>query len=119
MSRQPDHYLILGLKPTATLADIHVAARTLADKFPPEARDPSVNAAYRQLLVAYEVLSDPLRRAEYDEMRAQQAPGLLEISVQPSRRKVAAMTTQQLLYLLATLRAPEQSSNSSLPLNLA
>lgn len=119
MSRQPDHYLILGLKPTATLADIHVAARTLADKFPPEARDPGVNAAYRQLLVAYEVLSDPIRRAEYDEMRAQQAPGLLEISVQPSRRKVAAMSTQQLLYLLATLRATEQSSNGSLPLNLA
>lgn len=119
MSKQPDHYMILGLAPTATMGEIHAAARTLADKFPAEARDPGVNAAYRQLLVAYEVLSDPVRRAEYDATRALQAPDLLQISTQLSRREIPAIHHEQLLYLLLDLRAPEQSEQSSLPLNLA
>lgn len=119
MSKQPDHYLILGLTPQATIAEIHTAARTLADKFPPNARDPGVNAAYRQLLVAYEVLSDPQRRAAYDEERALRAPELLQISTQLSRRQLGAIGDEQLLYLLANLRAPQQATHGALPLNLA
>ncbi len=118
MSKQPDHYLILNVAPTATTAEIHAAARTLAEKFPKEARDPGVNAAYRQLLAAYEVLSDPLRRADYDAARARRAPELLEVTTQISKRRIDALDAEQLLYILANLRAPEQAAGSALPLNL-
>jgi len=119
MNKQPDYYLVLGIPPGATTAEIHKAARTLAEKFPENARDPGVNAAYRQLLAAYEVLSDPQRRAEYDARRAQLAPELLEVTMQLSRRKIAALDDEQLLYLLASLRAPEHQTHTTLPLNLA
>lgn len=119
MTRQPDHYLILGVSPDATSAEIAAAARTLAEKFPMNARDPAVNAAYRQLLAAYEVLSDAQRRAAYDAERARRAPELLEITTQLSRNRIAALENEQLLYLLATLRAPDAQTHRSLPLNLA
>lgn len=119
MSKHPDHYLILGLSPDATAAEIEQAAKALDKKFPKNARDPEVNAAYRQLLAAYEVLSDPQRRASYDAERAQRAPELLDVTTQLSRRKLAALEEDQLLYLLATLRAPDKQTHKSLPLNLA
>lgn len=118
MTKQPDYYLILNLPSTATTAEIHAAARELANKFPEEARDPSINAAYRQLLAAYEVLSDPVRRAEYDQDRARRAPNLLQVTTQLSRTRINALDDDQLLYLLVNLRAPEQTGAKALPLNL-
>ncbi len=119
MSKQPDYYIILGLPSDATTEEIHEAARALAEKFPRNARDPGVNAAYRQLLAAYEVLGNPQRRAAYDDERAQQAPELLEVTTQLSRRKIKALDSDQLLYLMVTLRAPEHREHKSMPLNLA
>ena len=119
MSKQPDYYVILGLPTDASTAEIHEAARALAEKFPRNARDPAVNAAYRQLLAAYDVLGDPQRRALYDDQRAQQAPELLAVNTQLSRRTIKPLDDDQLLYLMATLRAPDTHEHKSIPLNLA
>lgn len=119
MSRQPDYYVILGVERDATADEIREAAAALAGSFPENAREPSVNAAFRQLVEAYEVLSDPQRRAAYDEERYQQAPELLEVIIQPSRRKIGAMDTKQLLYLMLMLRAPADRKHKPLPVNLA
>lgn len=65
-----DHYAALGLRPSATLADIKKAFRQQAAIHHPD-RNSAANAAARFRLVqtAYEVLSDPDKRKAYDDNR--------------------------------------------------
>lgn len=119
MKKQPDYYLILGVSSDASSIEIEKAARALVEKFPKNAREPSVNAAYRQLLEAYEVLSDAERRSEYDRQRARRATDLLQVTTQLSRHTISALDSEQLLYLMVTLRAPKEPAATAMPLNLA
>ena len=65
-----DHYLILGIAPNATLADIKKAFRVKAAEFHPD-RNASELAPekFHAVCQAYEVLSDDAARAAYDENR--------------------------------------------------
>lgn len=119
MSKRPDYYMILGLKRDASPDEIREAATALAETFPEDAREPSSNVAFRQLVEAYDVLSDPQRRAAYDEERYQQAPELLEVNIQASQRQIGAVDTAQLFYLMLMLRTPGDRTHKPLPVNLA
>lgn len=70
----PDPYVILGVSPTATKAEITHAYRTrLRAHHPDTRRAPSSQSAdedLRQVLTAYALLRDPARRADYDRARA-------------------------------------------------
>ena len=75
MVRQnPDPYLVLGVSPTATQAEITHAYRTRLRAHHPDTRHtPSPQTAdehLRQLLAAYALLRDPARRADYDHATA-------------------------------------------------
>ncbi|MFQ3237273.1 MAG: curved DNA-binding protein [Paraglaciecola sp.] len=65
-----DYYQILGVKEDADLKEIKKAYRKLALKYHPD-----MNAAdnaeekFKEIAEAYEVVKDPKRRAEYDELR--------------------------------------------------
>lgn len=63
-----DLYAVLGLKKTATAAQVRKAYRKLAAKYHPD-QNPGedVVAQYHAVCEAYEVLSDPERRRRYDE----------------------------------------------------
>jgi len=70
---QPDLYAILGVAPAATQAQISSAYRALLRRHHPDTRPrdddiPSAvsDAALQQVLAAYTVLHDPVRRADYD-----------------------------------------------------
>ena len=66
-----DHYTVLGLSPTATEAEIRSAFRRLARQYHPDVNpDPAAPERFRALVSAYEVLSDPARRREYDARRS-------------------------------------------------
>lgn len=60
-------YAVLGLAPTASGAEISTAYRRQAARL--LNRGPRNSHAMRELNVAYEVLGNPLRRAEYDRLR--------------------------------------------------
>lgn len=63
----PNHYQLLGVEPAATAAQIRAAYRAKAKRLHPDVnRDAGAAAAFSQLAVAYEVLSDRARRREYD-----------------------------------------------------
>ena len=66
----PDPYLVLGVLPTATQAEITHAYRTRLRAHHPDTRHtpPSQTADdnLRQVLAAYALLRDPARRADYD-----------------------------------------------------
>jgi molecular chaperone DnaJ len=63
-----DFYVILGLERAATLNDIKRAYRRLARRLHPDVNpgDRLAAAQFRQIVQAYETLSDPDRRRRYD-----------------------------------------------------
>jgi len=63
-----DFYVVLGLGPGATLADVKRAYRRLARRYHPDINpgDDTAATIFRRVAEAYEILSDPNRRRLYD-----------------------------------------------------
>lgn len=63
-----DYYEILNVPRDASLEDIKAAYRRLAREYHPDVRkdDPRAEERFKEINEAYQVLSDPERRAEYD-----------------------------------------------------
>jgi curved DNA-binding protein CbpA len=65
-----DHYAVLGLPSSATLADIKKAFRQQAAAYHPDRNpDPQAPARFRAVQTAYAVLSDADQRQAYDDNR--------------------------------------------------
>ena len=64
------YYEILGVSPTATPDEIRARYRSLIHRIHPDLDGPA--ALFRQVQEAYEVLSDPDRRASYDRFLGSQ-----------------------------------------------
>lgn len=69
---QPTLYQILNVAPDADAEQIRTAYRTLARQYHPDYNpdDSHAEGAFKAITRAYEVLSDPGRRARYDEALA-------------------------------------------------
>jgi len=70
------YYDILGVRPAATPHEIRVRYRDLIRRIHPDLDGPA--ALFRQVQEAYEVLSDPVRRASYD--RLLESPGRVALT---------------------------------------
>ena len=66
---EEDFYKVLGVEKTATEQEIKKAYRKLALKYHPDRNpnDKEAEAKFRQVSEAYEVLSNPEKRAKYDQ----------------------------------------------------
>ena len=65
-----DYYKVLGVAPEATPEDIKKSYRRLARKFHPDvSKETNAEARFKEIGEAYEVLKDPDKRAEYDQLR--------------------------------------------------
>ncbi len=64
-----DYYQVLGVSRAAPAAEIKKVYRRLARKFHPDLNpgDKSAEARFKEIQEAYAVLSDPKKRAQYDE----------------------------------------------------
>ena len=69
---ETDYYEILQISANAEPETVHRVYRLLAQRFHPDNRETGNDTRFRQLTEAYEVLSDPERRAKYDVAHAQQ-----------------------------------------------
>jgi hypothetical protein len=71
MPAQSDYYTTLEVSPSASPEVITSAYRSLARKYHPDANpSPDANAKMKAINAAYDVLSDPNKRAGYDRQRA-------------------------------------------------
>ncbi len=65
-----DYYELLQLSPKATPDTVHRVFRILAQRYHPDNADTGNAEMFRLLMVAYNVLNDPEKRAAYDVHRA-------------------------------------------------
>ena len=77
-----DFYQILGVSKRASPEEIKKAYRRLALRFHPDKNpdDPAAAEQFKEITEAYEVLSDPERRQEYDLYGAVGGPRITEAS---------------------------------------
>ena len=76
MTSARDPYAILGVSRTATPVEIKRAYRLLAKELHPDLSSaPGTEERFKEVLAAYEILSDPRKRARYDAFRAGARPG--------------------------------------------
>ena len=66
-----DHYETLQINANAEPETIHRVYRLLAQRFHPDNADTGNADKFRELAEAYEILSDPERRAKYDVVHQQ------------------------------------------------
>lgn len=102
MARIANYYRLLGVDPTAEQEAIEAAYQRLAQKLDPSTNE-AVNAAKRmkKINLAYETLRDPVKRAEYDQLRA------------AAKRTTAEPTTAQVSTKLSAERKGKSSGRST------
>lgn len=78
MMQYQDYYKVLELSKTATAEEIRAAFRKKAREFHPDVAKDKVRGAekFKEVNEAYEVLSDPAKRAQYDQVGPEGPGGL-------------------------------------------
>jgi molecular chaperone DnaJ len=68
---EKDYYRVLGVSDTASQKDIKSAYRKLSRQYHPDANpgDKAAEERFKEVSAAYDVVGDPAKRKEYDEVR--------------------------------------------------
>lgn len=117
-----DYYHILGVEDDASLEEIRAAYRELARQYHPDAGlVQGTSYFFRQIQQAYDVLSDPGRRQEYDERlrrEGKRPPQLFALQVVSGPAELMCVDEAQLLYLLVTITSQVNRPQPYTRLNL-
>ena len=104
-SKFQDHYELLGVEPTADTEAIQAAYGSLAKKYHPSNPETGDAEKFEALNLAYEVLSDPQTRRDFDKVKGigvteEQAPQFsgLDFFVSMGREASLRMAVLCVLY---------------------
>lgn len=118
MSEASDYYADLGLTPEATPEEIRRAYHKLARELHPDLSNQADAAeAFLKVQAAYDVLSDPARRAQYDQSRglAGSAGPVVNLSILYSRPTLLRINESQLIFVMAEMTAPPDAKTRPSP----
>lgn len=104
-AKSPSLYDVLGLNPTASAQEVRQAWRRLAQQNHPDRGEAADSEAMALINQAYEVLSDPDRRARYDygtRPGEPRQPGRVELPGQRAKRRLAWGAAGSLVLASAT-----------------
>ena len=118
MTDEFDYYTILGVSRDAANSTIRDAFANCLSQFPADVGKQD-NPDYERIVLAYSVLSDPVRRETYDALVAETAVAPLEVTIQTSREQLPISESPQLLYLLVNVKPADSEAQPSPPLNLS
>jgi hypothetical protein len=79
VQEEVDHYEVLQINPKADLNTIHRVFRLMAMRFHPDNQETGNLETFLRMKRAYEILSDPEQRAEYDAAREKNDAGPLPV----------------------------------------
>lgn len=116
-----DYYQILGIPRDALPEEIRKAYFDLARQTHPDvSEDPGSRERFLKLQEAYEVLSNPERRAAYDAELGPYEPPAVTIHTRYSRSVVPALSEPQLVYVLLELVCTASEEKAvKLPVHIA
>jgi Ca-activated chloride channel homolog len=104
MNFDTDLYAVMNISVDATAEDIRAAYRQLARQLHPDVQETQGTALlFRQVQEAYEILSDPVKRTAYDQLRTEAGlspKSALRWRIQPSRTALSVNLDEQVVYLL-------------------
>jgi len=84
---QLDYYAVLEITPAAGTAEVNAAFRRLAWRCHPDRNHaPGATLQFQDINEAHQVLSDPIRRAEYDD-RWHRRPTRVHVTPPPARHR--------------------------------
>lgn len=69
-----DYYEVLQISPNADQETVHRVYRVQAQRFHPDNKESGNASAFRQIAEAYQILSDPKKRADYDARHRSSRP---------------------------------------------
>ncbi len=122
MDVEKDYYAILGVTQSATDEEIKHAYHALARRYHPDSRVEDVSTSlFREIQIAYAVLSDLHRRRAYDRRRAESGLGeeaVLSWEILLSQNQLCSLHEEQVIYLLIEIQPVSAARGERLPLNL-
>ncbi len=122
MSRPPDYYALLGVPRDATQEEIKKAYFAAAKRLHPDKNiAPGETEFFLEVQRAYEVLSDPQRRAKYDATLPpeEKTPSPIVHRILYSRPNLVILDEPQLVYVLLEIRPSREGDTLvSPPLNI-
>lgn len=106
-----DHYTVLGLAYNASAEEIRKAYFEMVRRYHPDTSGrPDTTEQFLKIQAAYEVLSNPRQKAEYDAENTsstQQAPAI-HIDIRASREEIQVTREPQVLYTLLDVATTAQ-----------
>jgi Ca-activated chloride channel family protein len=110
MPRPPNYYAVLGLKSKANAEDIRRAYHLAVRKLHPDVNaNPEATELFLRTQEAYEVLSDPVRRAAYDAELASATQPPVSLRHLFSRSHLLQIQEPQLYYALLEIKPEEKA----------
>jgi len=122
MKVKTDYYAILGVSRSATAQEVKSAHRALVQSLHPDVvQDDTEVEQFHRVQEAYEILSDPEKRAAYDRQQAEagftEEPAI-SLQVTLSHHSLPCLNEDQALYALLEITPSPNIETRRLPLNL-